>query len=314
MSKLATMGVIPLPIKAQQLVVNANHPHKRGPYKAPPGSRRRMPAAPVSFDVALVVGCDLCHCRRPPCHPFVPAGFYIPEGIAAGWFLLKEGRWGRGGVSVGSLGTLIPPPTGTCFPGDPSRGLWSHPSWLWHCFAVGKLRHRTKMLPSPPGPSPPKVRGLLCHPPLLQCAPRSQRAQGEQGRGGHHSRLPPWRGDDMAPPCYVAFEWGAGGCNTSGLHRHIWEDLRHILGCPETSGGVPSRAKGALAQLGEVPGISGGSSGILGGVLEHIWELLCTSVGALTHWRGPQNIWGCFNTSGEISSSYGWTSGTSGGS
>lgn len=231
MSKLATMGVIPLPIKAQQLVVNANHPHKRGPYKAPPGSRRRMPAAPVSFDVALVVGCDLCHCRRPPCHPFVPAGFYIPEGIAAGWFLLKEGRWGRGGVSVGSLGTLIPPPTGTCFPGDPSRGLWSHPSWLWHCFAVGKLRHRTKMLPSPPGPPPQKSGGCSathpsCNVPHGLRGPRESRGGGGTIPGCHPGGGTTWHPLAMWP------------LNGGGGVQHIWAAQTH-LGRSQAHLGVP---------------------------------------------------------------------------
>lgn len=46
---------------------------------------------PVTFDMALVVGCDLCYCPPPPCCPFVPAGFCILEGIAAGWFLLRRG-------------------------------------------------------------------------------------------------------------------------------------------------------------------------------------------------------------------------------
>lgn len=221
---------------------------------------------------------------------------------------------GAGGGVSGVPWDPHPPTHRDVLPWGPIPGSLVPPKLVVALFCSGETEAQDENAALPPRSPPPKVRGLLCHPPLLQCAPRSQRAQGEQGRGGHHSRLPPWWGDDMAPPCYVAFEWGAGGCNTSGLHRHIWEDLRHILGCPETSGGVPSRAKGALAQLWGVPGISGGSSGILGGVLEHIWELLCTSVGALTHWRGPQNIWGCFNTSGEISSSYGWTSGTSGGS
>lgn len=85
-------------------------PHKRGPDKAPPGSWRRMLAAPLTFDVALVVaGCDLCHCvwcvlPTFSLSPFCPSSVLHPRGNCCRMVLAGEGR--------GESGTPIPPAHG----------------------------------------------------------------------------------------------------------------------------------------------------------------------------------------------------------